>query len=194
MTVRAPALALAAVLLAVPPVAAKEFKDAKVCGPDGCAEVSRDTAFAAGGPSAGPPDRRAPFHELRVTVAGGEGPGAEDLSFTVLVVPSARRARAEDGSWMRLRAETAAALRRAAADVAPFPAARLDLSSRAVDADALGEPGPMDLRSRGAEPAAATDDGGPGLLVLLGAGLSIVLVATAGAWRWTRRGGTAPQS
>jgi hypothetical protein len=196
MTARALLLAVSALLVAAPLVQAKEFRDAKVCGPDGCAEVSRDAAFGAvdGGPSTGPPSRRAPFHELRITVAGGEGPGAEDVSFAVLVVPSARRARAEDGSWMRLRAGPAAALRRAAADVAPFPAARLDLSSRTVDVEPPAAPGPMNLRTPGDEPAVAAGGDGPGLLVLLGAGLALVLAASAGAWRLTRRGGTAPQS
>jgi hypothetical protein len=197
MTVRAAVLALAALLAAGPAAGAMEFREARVCGPDACADVSRDTAFAAvdGGPSSGPPSRRAPFYELRVTVAAEGGPEARDVAFAVLVVPGAGRARTEDGAWMRLRPGSEAALRRAAAGVAPFPARRLDLSSRVVAAEPLGPPGPMDLRTPGADdPVTAAGGGGPGLLVLLGAGLAIVLAATAAAWRLARRGGTAPQS
>jgi hypothetical protein len=189
----APSLAVLAVLALAPAAGAKEFKEAKVCGTDGCADVSRQVAFAAvdGGPTSRPPSGQLRFYELRVTVAEGPGPNAEEASFAVVVVPAARRARTEDGRWMLLRGRTSAALRRAADGLAPFPASELDLSSRVVEPEPRGQPGPMNLRTPGQE--AAGDGGGPGLLALGGAGLAIVLAATAAAWRLTRRRRAAAQ-
>ena len=168
-------------MLAVPAAAgAKGVEDAQACGASGCvAALTPDTYLIfEGGPGAPPPAAREPFYELRYRMMTGDGPEPEMVPMRMLYVPGARLLRGEDGVWMRPDRRAAEALRRHLTGVEPFPAARLDLSSRQAASDP--QPGPMDLRTPGQEPDSATGgglDAGPAI----GIGLALVLIVAGAA-------------
>ena len=159
--------ALVLVVLAVPPGAvAKGVQDAQVCGAEGCqsAPLNADTyiVFETMGGTVPAPTARAPFYELRYKTMHGQGADIHELTAVrALFVPSAGVRREEDGTWTRVDARAAEAMRRHLTGVAPFPAAKLDLPG--VPAE------------RAARPAAAAD--GPPALLLV----ALALVGTGGA-------------
>ena len=117
------AAAAALTLAAAPSAPAKEVKQVQVCGPDACGTVDDEQARAAladGGPPRTPPTA-APYYDVRVTVSDGR----EDHDWSYAAVPSKAAALAEDGTWMDMPASVTAIVRKAAADLKPFPATNM---------------------------------------------------------------------
>ena len=148
---RAAALAVAvAVLVAAPAASAKEITKVRACGLDGCAST-QDPAILAGltdgGPPVVPPRMRGGVFSLRAAVSDGHQTVAH---FTSWWVPELRLLVTEDGTWMRLPAESVAAFDRVTGGLEPLPGSTI-----------VSEP-------PAATPAAAIpkDDGGPSWLLI----------------------------
>jgi hypothetical protein len=129
---RLAAALIAAALLATPASAsAKEIVSVKICGLDGCT-TTRDDAIIQGltngGPPVVPPPMRGGVISLRSAISDGEQVRAH---FTSWWAPSLHLLVAEDGTWMRLRDGSAAAIDRLAAGLEPFPAETIGLKPAA---------------------------------------------------------------
>jgi hypothetical protein len=124
-------LILLSLFLLVPAAAAsaKGIAAAKICGVGGeCRSVEDREALAAleSGSVSAAPAAQAPFYRLVITVRHED---ARD-EFSVLFVPAKNLTRSGEKyervyMWTELQPDAAAALRRAAAGLEPFPASRL---------------------------------------------------------------------
>jgi hypothetical protein len=177
------AAGLALALLGAAGAAAKEVTSAMACGADGCTRIDGPIGRAAidGGPPGDAPRRAAPFFRLRLGIGAGEG-AVEWL--TNVYVPSARKLRGDDGTWMDPSPASLNALDRLVQGTKPFPAAQLALPAAAARRTAAVDP-----------PSTSGADGTPvGTWVLLAAGALGLLGALFGATRSLgrrRRGGGA---
>jgi hypothetical protein len=180
-------LALAAVLgPAAPTAAAKEIASVKVCGADGCRDVTDRTTMAItdGGPPTAWPDARTPFYRVRIAVRGEDGRKVPGWSFQW--VPAAQKIQFEDGTWGNPPSSAIDELIRVTRGVEPLPAGKLVLPAAAQAEEAVAP-------ARPAPPA--DDDGGlpPIAWVFLAAGAigAAALLARAVAGLLGRRGGSA---
>jgi hypothetical protein len=113
----------AAVLATAPAAAAKEVKQAQVCGPNDCATVDDEQSRAIlldGGPPRTPPTA-APYYDVRLTMAEGD----EEATWSFAAVPARHAMRADDGTWMDMPAEMSALVTKVAAGREPYPAGEL---------------------------------------------------------------------
>jgi hypothetical protein len=169
------AAVVALALAAAPAAGAKEITKAEVCGADGCstAAAADRQILGNGGPSRTPPTA-APFYMVRIAVDAGEG---RTVRWEMTAVPERSALRADDGTWMEMPPDVAAAITKLAAGRRGFPASGL-----------MGAAPPPEPR-----PAAAADSGSP----LWPDGVLIALVLAAGgvvlvrAVRGSRRFGPA---
>jgi hypothetical protein len=174
-------LALAALLgPAASTAAAKEIASVKVCGADGCTDVTDRTsmAIADGGPPTAWPDAKTPFYRVKIAVKA-EG-GRKIPGWSYQWVPAAQKVQFEDGTWGNPASATMDELERLTRGIEPLPASGLVLPGDAV-ADATAAP---------ARPA--PDDGMPAIAwVFLAAGAlgAAALLARAAAGLYGRRGG-----
>src|SRR3954451_681215 len=144
---RTPLALLAIAAAALGPAAAasaKEIASVKVCGADGCHDVTARATHAVldGGPPTTAPDVAAPYYRIKVKmrVEGGEAVAG----WTNLWIPSAELLRGDDGAWMTPASTTVDALKLLARGVEPLAAEGLTL------------PAPEGAPAR----APAPDDGG----------------------------------
>jgi len=187
---RTPLVLLAIAAAALGPAAAasaKEIDTVKVCGADGCHDVTDRTTMAVtdAGPPTGWPDEATPFYRVKITIKAEGGETVPGWSF--LWVPAAEVIGLEDGTWTNPPSTTIDELERATRGVEPLPAAKL----------ALPEPTPDATPTAAAAPAAPSDDGGgppTAVWALIAAGALglIALLARAAAAALGRRGGSAP--
>ena len=167
-----PLVAVAAAALALPmPAVAKEIEAASVCGADGCRKVDVDRgnhALVEGGPIGAPPKTPTPFYRVRLAVGAGSGEIVD--RFTTIYVPSVRKLRGSDGTWMDARPRTVRALRRVTRGREPFRARAL--------AAMLERTGGTSLAPEVVRPpeAARGGGGGAGWLVAIGAGGGLALL------------------
>jgi hypothetical protein len=116
-------LAAVAALAIAPSAAAKEIKQAQVCGPDGCVTVDDQQSreiLVDGGPPRTPPTA-APYYDVRLTIVGGD----EEFETSFAAVPARHALRGDDGTWMQMPAEMSALVTKVAAGRAPYPAGEL---------------------------------------------------------------------
>ena len=116
-------LAAVAAFAFAPPAAAKEVKQAQVCGPDGCATVDDSQSRAIlidGGPPRTPPTA-APYYDVRLTMVGGD----EEFTTSFAAVPARHAMRGDDGTWMEMPPEMSALVTKVAAGREPYPAREL---------------------------------------------------------------------
>ncbi|MBD0282948.1 MAG: hypothetical protein ICV69_12265 [Thermoleophilaceae bacterium] len=164
------AVAAATLTLSMPAVA-KEIEAASVCGADGCRKVDVDRgnhALVEGGPIGAPPRTPSPFYRVRLAV--GDGSGRIVDRFATIYVPSVRKLRGSDGTWMDARPRTVRALRRVTRGREPFRA-------RALEAAMLERTGGTSLAPEVVRPPeAARGGGGAAWLVAIGAGGGLALL------------------
>jgi hypothetical protein len=156
---------LAAVLLAAPAAQAKEITKVRACGLDGCVTTRAPAVLAGltdGGPPTVPPRMQGGVISLRAAVSDGHRTVAH---FTSWWVPELRLLVTEDGTWMRLPANSVAALDRLTGGFEPLPASTI----------VSEQPPPAATPA----PAARTDDGGPNWLLV-----ALAAVALLGATLW----------
>jgi hypothetical protein len=154
-------LAAVAAFAIAPAAAAKEVKQAQVCGPGHCATVDDEQSRAIllnGGPPRTPPTA-APYYDIRITMAEGD----EEATWSFAAVPARHAMRGDDGTWMEMPAEMSALVTKVAAGREPYPAGEL-----------LGWAAP----SEPAQPAAADSSDSP----LWPEGVVIALLAIAAAF------------
>jgi hypothetical protein len=157
----------------------------KVCGADGCRDVTDRASMAVtdGGPPSVPPDEAAPFYRVRISVTGEDGEAVPGWSF--LWVPSAEKIKLEDETWTNPPSTTVDELKLLARRVEPLPASKLVLPEPVQATEVVSRtraPAPGD----GGLPTAVWAfivAGALGLTALLARGAAIVL---------GRRGGSAP--
>ena len=99
---RTPLVLLAVAAVALGPAAAasaKEIDKVKVCGADGCHDVTDRASMAVtdGGPPTAWPDTATPFYRIKISVKVPEGEDVPGWSF--LWVPAAELIAQEDGTW-----------------------------------------------------------------------------------------------
>ena len=187
---RTPLVLLAIAALALGPAAAasaKEIDKVKVCGADGCHDVTDRTTMAVtdGGPPTGWPDGATPFYRVKISM---KEPGGESIpGWSFLWVPAAELIGQEDGTWTRPPSTTVDELKLATRGIEPLPASKL----------ALPEPTPEETPAAASAPVTPPDDGGgppTAVWVLLAAGALglIALLARATVSALGRRGGSAP--
>jgi len=181
-------LALAAVALGPAATAsAKEIDKVKVCGADGCHDVTDRTTMAItdGGPPTGSPDAATPFYRVKISM---KEPGGESIpGWSLVWVPAAELIGQEDGTWTRPPSTTVDELKLATRGIEPLPASKLGLP----------EPTPEETPAAASVPATPPDDGGgppTAVWVLLAAGALGLIAALARATvsALGRRGGSAP--
>ena len=183
-------LALLAVAALLGPVAstaaAKEIASVKVCGADGCRDVTDRTtmAIADGGPPTAWPDARTPFYRVKIAVRGEDGRRVPGWSFQW--VPAAQKIQFEDGTWGSPPSSTMDELTEVTRGIEPLPASRLVLPTlgRAAAAATPAKPAPPQ----------ADADGLPAMAwVFLAAGALglLALLARGAAGLLGRRGGSA---
>ena len=172
---RTPLVLLALAAAALGPAAtasAKEIAAVKVCGADGCRDVTDRATMAltdGGPPPAWPEDGDAllPGEDQRRGRGRGGVPG-----WSFLWVPAAEKMQFEDGTWTNPPSTAIDELKLIARDVDPLPASKLVLPEPAAAPAAAAAPSPS--------PPPAGGDGLPGAVwVLLAAGRS-------GSWRCSR--------
>ncbi len=180
---------LAIAVAALGPAAAasaKEIASVKICGADGCHDVTDRATHTAvdGGPPTTAPEAATPFYRVEVTVKaeGGMVPG-----WSFLWVPAAEKTTADDGTWMNPASTTIDALKLLARDIEPLPASEL----------VLPEPVPAETPAAAPAPAAPPDGGGMPAAVWAfiaagGLGLAFALARGGAALAARRRGGAAP--
>jgi len=164
--------------------AAKEIASVKVCGADGCTDVTDRTsmAIADGGPPTAWPDARSPFYRVKVAVKGEDGQKVPGWSFQW--VPAAQKIQFEDGTWGNPPSTTMDELIQVTRGIEPLPASKLVLPADVVADEAVAH----------ATPAPARDDGMPAIawVFLAAGGLAVAaLLARAAAGLLGRRGGSA---
>ena len=115
-------LAILAGLLVLPAGAiAKEVSAAKVCGVKDCVRVGDEElrmAIASGGPPTSGPERGLPWYRSTLTFTVPD-PNARAEHSTLAVVPRARVLRADDGTWISMSPEAAAAYAKLTAGLRP---------------------------------------------------------------------------
>jgi hypothetical protein len=181
------AIAAAALGPAASTAAAKEIASVKVCGADGCRDVTdRATmAVADGGPPTAWPDEKTPFYRVKISVEGEHGevvPG-----WTFLWVPAAQKVKFEDETWGNPPSTTMDELARLTRGIAPLPASKL----------VLPEPAKADEVVAPHKAPAPADDGLPAIVwVFMAAGALglLALLARGAAGLLSRRGGSAATS
>jgi hypothetical protein len=187
---RTPPVLLAIAAVALGPAAAasaKEIDKVKVCGADGCHDVTDRTTMAItdGGPPTGRPDEATPFYRVKISM---KEPGGESIpGWSFIWVPAAELVGQEDGTWTRPPSTTVDELKLATRGIEPLPASKL----------ALPEPTPDETPAGASAPATPPDDGGgppTAVWVLLAAGALGLIAALARATMSAlgRRGGSAP--
>ena len=187
---RTPLVLLAIAVAALGPAAtaaAKEIASVKVCGADGCTDVTDRTsmAIADGGPPTAWPDATTPFYRVKIAVKGEDGQKVPGWSFQW--VPAAQKVQFEDGTWGNPPSTTMDELERVTRGIEPLPASKLALPDDVVVDQTVAPAQPA--------PAAAHDDGMPAIVwVFLAAGALglAALLARAAAGLIGRRGGSAP--
>ena len=181
---------LAAVAVALGPAAAasaKEIASVKVCGADGCHDVTDRATHAVvdGGPPTMPPDKPAPFYRIKVKI---KAEGNESIPGWInLWVPSTELLRGDDGTWMTPASTTVDALKALTRGIQPLPAAKLPMP----------EPVAEETPAAASAPVTPPDDGGgppAAVWVLIAAGALGLIAALARATvsALGRRGGSAP--
>jgi hypothetical protein len=185
---RTPLVLLAIAAAALGPAAAasaKEIDQVKVCGVDGCHDVSDQATMAVtdGGAPTAWPDEATPFYRIKVSMKVPEGESIPGWSF--LWVPAAQMIKQEDETWTNPPSTTVDELNALTRGIKPLPASKL----------VLPEPvKPAEIAAPAEVPPA--DDGGPPTVawVLLAAGALGVAVALGrgAASVLGRRGGSAP--
>ena len=151
---RTPLALLVIAAVALGPAAAasaKEISAVKVCGADGCHDVTdRATmAVADGGPPTTWPDEPSPFYRVKISVKGEDGETVPGWTF--LWVPAVQKVEFEDGTWGNPASTTIDELTKLTRSIEPLPASRLTLPAP-VQAEVVAPPPAQ------APPAA---DGGP---------------------------------
>ena len=127
---RTPLVLLAIAAVALGPAAAasaKEISAVKVCGADGCHDVTDQATMAVtdGGPPTAWPDEATPFYRVKISVKGENGETVPGWSFQC--VPSAEKIQFEDGTWGNPPSTTMDELDKLTRGIDPLPAARLKL-------------------------------------------------------------------
>jgi hypothetical protein len=119
MTARAAVLALALLLAAAAPAAAKELGSAAICGAAGCTDVTDDAteAIVHGGSPTTAPRTAEPYYVVRVGVSDGRRI-VDEFAFRWL--PKAERLRGADGVWMTAPPRTQRELARLSAGMEPI--------------------------------------------------------------------------
>jgi hypothetical protein len=186
---RTPLVLLTIAAVALGPAAtasAKELAKVKVCGADGCQDVTDQATMAVtdGGPPTAWPDEKTPFYRVKISVKGEDGqvvPG-----WTFLWVPAAQKVKFEDGTWGNPPSTTMDELDKLTRGIDPLPASKLTMPEPVKPAEIVA-------------PAKAppADDGGglpTAIWVFIVAGvLGIAAVLARGAASVLgRRGGSAP--
>ena len=186
---RTPLVLLAIAAAALGPVAAasaKEIATVKVCGLDGCHDVTDDATMAVtdGGPPTGWPDERSPFYRVKISVKGEDGETVPGWTF--LWVPAAQKVKFEDETWGNPPSTTIDELNALTRKIDPLPASKLVLPAPAE---------PVEIVAPAEAPAQpAADDGLPTIVwVLIAAGALglAALLARGAAAVFARRGGSA---
>jgi hypothetical protein len=186
---RTPLVLLAIAAAALGPAAtasAKEIASVKVCGVDGCTDVTdRATmAIADGGPPTSWPDEATPFYRVKIAVKGEQGETVPGWTF--LWVPAAQKIKFEDETWANPPSTTIDELEAVTRKIDPLPASKLVLPA---------VPEPTEIVSPAEAPPPADDGGLPtvvwALLAAGGLGLA-ALLARGAAVALGRRGGSAP--
>jgi len=187
---RTPLALLAVAAAAIGPAAtasAKEIDTIKICGADGCQDVTDRATMAVtdGGPSTAWPDEATPFYRVKITVKVPEGETVPGWSF--LWVPAAEMIAQEDGTWTNPPSTTVDELELLTRGIEPLPASKLGLPA----------PAPDETPEGASVPATPPDDGGSpptAVWVLVAAGgLGLIaLFARATVSALGRRGGSAP--
>ena len=186
---RTPLVLLAIAAAALGPAAtasAKEIASVKVCGADGCTDVTdRATmAITEGGPPTSWPDEATPFYRVRIAVKGEQGETVPGWTF--LWVPAAQKIKFEDETWANPPSTTMDELEALTRKLEPLPASKLVLPA---------VPEPKEIVSPTEAPPPAGDGGLPTVIwALLAAGAlgSAALLARGAASVLGRRGGSAP--
>ncbi len=174
-------LAILAGLLVLPAGAiAKEVSAAKVCGVKDCVDVGDEEVrmvIASGGPPTSGPERGLPWYRSTLTFTVPD-PNARAEYSTLAVVPRARVLRADDGTWISMSPEAAAAYAKLTAGLLPRPARTLP----GVGSDAALPEARVDEVVEPPTPTVSGDEQGAwgwiawlivGLAALAGAGLLI---------------------
>ena len=186
---RTPLVLLAIAAAALGPAAtasAKEIASVKVCGVDGCTDVTDQAtmAIADGGPPTSWPDEATPFYRVKIAVEGEQGETVPGWTF--LWVPAAQKIKFEDETWANPPSTTIDELEAVTRKIDPLPAAKLVLPA---------VPEPKEIVAPAESPPPAGDGGLPtviwALLAAGGIGLAAVL-ARGAAIVVGRRGGSAP--
>jgi hypothetical protein len=185
---RTPLVLLAIAAVALGPAAAasaKEIDKVKVCGVDGCHDVSDQATMAVtdGGPPTAWPDEATPFYRVKISVKVPEGESVPGWSF--LWVPAAQMIKQEDETWTNPPSTTVDELDALTRGIKPLPASKLVLPEPVKPAEIVAP----------AEAPPAGDGGLPtAIWVLIVAGALGLLAALARATTSAlgRRGGSAP--
>jgi len=186
---RTPLVLLAITAAALGPAAtaaAKEIASVKVCGADGCTDVTDRTsmAIADGGPPTAWPDAKTPFYRVKIAVKAGDGRKVPGWSFRW--VPAAQKIQFEDGTWGNPPSTTMDELERVTRGIQPLPASRLVLPDDVIAGATAAPAKPA--------PARAHDAGMPAIVwvfLAVGAAGLAALLARAAAGLIGRRGGSA---
>jgi len=184
---RTPLVLLAIAAAALGPAAtaaAKEIASVKVCGADGCQDVTDRTSMAItdGGPPTAWPDEKSPFYRVKISVKGEDGQVVPGWTFQW--IPAAQKVQFEDGTWGNPPSTAMDELTRVTRGVAPLPASKLRLPEPVKPAEIVAP--------HKAPPPA--DDGLPAIVwVFLAAGAAglLALLARGAAGLLGRRGGSA---
>jgi hypothetical protein len=184
---RTPLVLIAIAAAALGPAAAasaKEIASVKVCGVDGCQDVTDRTTMAVtdGGPPTAWPDEKSSFYRVKISVKGEGGQIVPGWSFHW--IPAVQKVQFEDGTWGNPPSTATDELIRATRGIEPLPASKLVLPSPA---------NPVEVVSP-ARPAAPAGDGLPAIVwVFLAAGALglLALLARGAAGLLGRRGGSA---
>jgi hypothetical protein len=171
-------VATALVLALAAPAGAKELSAARACDAEDCnraTAASELRALQRQNPAA-PPDRRAPFHRVRMTITE---PGGASFGYTVAYVPALGLVREQPSTngesfWTKPSPRAIAVLDRLTRGLEPIPARRLRGIAPAAVAAASAPADP-------APPVDTTGGGASWLLVL------VAPVAAAAAWAARRR-------
>ena len=184
---RTPLVLLAIAAAALGPAAtaaAKEIASVKVCGADGCHDVTDRTTMAItdGGPPTAWPDEKTPFYRVKISVKGEDGQIVPGWSFRW--IPAAQKVQFEDGTWGNPPSSAMDELNAATRGVAPLPASKLMLPDPVKPAEIV-------TPAKAPPPA---DRGLPAIAwVFLAAGAAglLALLARGAAGLLGRRGGSA---
>jgi hypothetical protein len=185
---RTPLVLLAVVAAVLGPAAAasaKEIASVKVCGADGCTDVTDRATMAItdNGPPTSWPDEATPFYRVKIAVRGEDGETVPGWTF--LWVPAAQKVSFEDGTWANPPSTAIDELEALTRELEPLPASKLVLPAVPEPKEVVSPAGAPPPAGDGGLPAAVRAllaAGALGLLALLGRGAAIVL---------GRRGGSA---